>query len=398
MKKAGIVTITDGSNYGNNLQNYAVIQVLKKLGYDAYTIKTDYEYSFFGQLFRKIKRFINSSNSVGVSSDNALSSPVISNDSNTVQNYSKTSKIKSMLLTNYRAVRFSDFSNKYLCKSHEKCIEASPVINNEYDILVFGSDQIWNFTLNRIKNAPDYYCGNFAPQINKIAYSASVGVDYIPDEFKELFKNSVSKFNAISVREESGQAALSNLNLNSLVTLDPTLMLDCDEWMKIAKKPKYINNKSFILTYFLGDVSSETETFISSISEKYNLDIVNLTMDWVAYSKINNKQHFVTSPSEFVWLVNHCDLVLTDSFHACAFSIIMDKPFRFFQRKQAGLEKMNSRIQTLAGKLCIDEWFVGDTTEPLENVFYKDYTKLKYNLDNEREFSLSYLENALGTE
>ncbi|MBR2134358.1 MAG: polysaccharide pyruvyl transferase family protein [Eubacterium sp.] len=192
MKKAGIVTITDGSNYGNNLQNYAVIQVLKKLGYDAYTIKTDYEYSFFGQLFGKIKRFINSSNSVGVSSDNAFSSPVISNDSNIVQNYSKISKIKSMLLTNYRAVRFSDFSKKYLQKSHEKCNEARPLINNEYDILVFGSDQIWNFTLNRIKNAPDYYCGNFAPQINKIAYSASVGVDYIPDEFKELFKNSVS--------------------------------------------------------------------------------------------------------------------------------------------------------------------------------------------------------------
>ena len=36
--RAGIVTITNGENYGNRLQNYAVQEALKSLGFQAETI------------------------------------------------------------------------------------------------------------------------------------------------------------------------------------------------------------------------------------------------------------------------------------------------------------------------------------------------------------------------
>ena len=53
---------------------------------------------------------------------------------------------------------------------------------------------------------------------------------------------------------------------------------------------------------------------------------------------------YATSPQEFLYLINHADLVCTDSFHGAVFSIIMNTNFITFSRKESG-ETMGSRMK-----------------------------------------------------
>lgn len=393
--KVGIVTITDGSNYGNNLQNYALIQTLKKLGVSAETIRTNYEYDFFARFKNKSHRMVKTDNhSTAVTDKKEEPASSSETDHSVVVKQSRIKKLLRYYYREKRALRFKRFSNQYLNKSKESVTEKTPVLNKNYDCLVFGSDQIWNFTINRVKNNPDYYTGNFAPDTKKVAFSASLGTDYIPDEYCDVFAKHVGNFDAISVREESGVKPVEELIQKPVnITLDPTLLLSKKEWLACAKKPHYVKkNEKILVTYFLGDKDKALIDFINRVAEKYHLTVVNITMEWV---EIDNAAHFCTSPDEFVWLINAAELVLTDSFHASVFSIIMEKPFRFFERKQHGLKKMTSRVENLADKLKIDKWYKGDNEEKIEHVLYCDYKNASSVMRKEKEKTNAFLKESL---
>ena len=104
--------------------------------------------------------------------------------------------------------------------------------------------------------------------------------------------------------------------------------------------------------------------------------------------------HYMTTPDEFIWLVHHCQLMLTDSFHGSVFSILFGKPFRSFTRKDNNLD-MGSRLDTLFGSLGIDDWCRGSVQEDPDHIFYKDYASVPAVLERERQFALDYLKNAL---
>lgn len=393
--KVGIVTITDGSNYGNNLQNYALIKALDKIGVSAETVKTNYEYDFFARFKNKSRRMVKAEHqSVAVADKREEPAPAAETNHSAVEKQNKVKKLLRYYYREKRALRFKDFSNKYLNKSQESVVENAPVLNTQYDYLVFGSDQIWNFTINRVKNNPDYYIGNYAPDTKKIAFSASLGTNYIPDEYREAFAKHVSCFEAVSVREESGVNPVEELIQKQVnVTLDPTFLLNKNEWLACAKKPHYVKkNERILVTYFLGDKDEALTHFIDSVAEAHHLTVVNITMEWV---EIENAAHFCTSPDEFVWLINAAELVLTDSFHASAFSIIMEKPFRFFERKQHGLKKMTSRVENLADKLSIKKWYVGHIEENPEEVLFASYEHTGELLEHEKRKSLDYLKRSL---
>lgn len=367
--KIGIITITGEANYGNSLQNYAVEQTLKKIGVHAKTLKTDC-----------------------VPKNNFLSK-------NRIKTILKVILRRGSYCRNYRLLRFSGFSNKYLEKSKELYSETLPQKKKmDYDYLCFGSDQIWNFTWGgKLCDGINFYTGGFSPDIPKIAYSASIGTDHIPEEYQQTFIQNVGKFKAISVREEKAKEILNELmDKEVVVTVDPTLMLDKAEWLKIADKPKYIKKKDkFVLTYFLGDLEDRVQNFINKAAEQNGLKIINLNNEWLPLDQIKNPSHMVTDPSEFVWLIANCAMMITDSFHGCVFSILMDKPFRCFDRVENGVESMSSRMDTLFSKFGISDWCRGDISEPIDNLFYKDYSNVQDVLEKERKFAFDYLKGAL---
>lgn len=354
--KIGILTIIGQANYGNKLQNYAVDRVLKSLGADVVTFDHQQALSFKTKLKYAVK------------------------DALKVKDCYERKRIK----------RFNEFDKKYL--QHDRIENA-----DEYDFVVCGSDQIWNCTIGFIRSNLSTYFGTFMPAEKRVAYSASIGADYIPDEYKTDFSQYIQEMKAVSVREERAAEIIKELTgRETAVTIDPTLMLKKQDWLKIAAKPDYIGNEKFILTYFLGDYLKETKDYIYRLAEEKHLKVIDLEADYKDAADIDNLPYYMTCADEFIWLISNCEIMFTDSFHGSVFSIIMGKPFRCFSRNQQGLEKMNSRMDTLFKLFGIEQWCIGSTDEATDHVFYKDYPDVDRVLAYERNKALTYLREALG--
>lgn len=362
--KIAIVTITGEANYGNSLQNYAVEQIYRKMNCKSVTLVTESE-TFIG----RIKSIIYS----------------VFFDKNHI--YIKNLKEPFML----RRKMFRKFNKKFLNMKSESSFD-------DYDFVSCGSDQVWNFTFSKIKNKIPFYFGQFVPRDKRISFSASIGTDEIPAEYLSTAKKGFEEMKSVSVREEKAKQIIEDLTgrKDVVVTIDPTLMLSADEWRKISKKPKYIETKQkILLTYFLGDMSEEVNRFIVKISKTYDLKIVNLSSEWITSDKSANDEYY-TDPSEFLWLIEHCELMITDSFHGCVFSTIFRKPFRWFSRIQKDIANMNSRMDTLFKKLNLGEWCIGTVEEPVNNVMYSDFNGVEDRIKSEQEILSDYLRGALG--
>ncbi len=365
--KVGIITITGEANYGNSLQNYALLKTLKDLDLDSYTIKTEYETNY---------KTINKVN---------------------VKRYLKILLKKGDYVNLIRRIKFSSFSSKYLNKTKKICYESNPELSG-FDYLVFGSDQIWNFTWGgRIADNINFFTGGFSKEIPKISYAASIGVDFIPEEYKDTFVENISRFKSVSVREQTGKSIVESLtDKKALVLLDPTLLVSKNDWLSMAKKPKFVNVRdNYILTYFLGDVNQNLKDYIEKVSKVYNYKIIDLKSEWFNSDCLSNKAFLTADPSEFLWLISNCKILFTDSFHGSVFSILFEKSFRCFQRDSNEFG-MLSRMDTLFNLLNISDWCKGDLNENIDHVFYKDYSSVNEALSQKKQESIDYLKGALG--
>ncbi len=365
MKKIGIVTLNHGYNYGNKLQNYAIKKVYENMGNEVETIA-----------FKPIK-----SNDGATKSD--LKGKKIANIKQRL-----VRKIKQKLYANHekcRIEKFNRFNKDYLNMSNKEYNSKNyNLINeNEYDLFSVGSDQVWNSYLWDFSR---FYLLDFVKNDSKkIAYAASFAVDSIKEEYTDDFRRNLQKFKAISVREEKGIDIVQNLiNKTPKLVLDPTMLLDEYEWDNFINAPQKIKKEKYIFTYFLGEKSKETQEIIKKVANLHKLKIIQM-------NNIKNN-YFASSPNEFLYLLKNSEIVLTDSFHACVFSIIFNKSFYVFDRK-SNSKNMNSRIDTLLRKFKLDDRKKLDVTN--KNIFNNDYSYAKSILEKEKEESLKFIKNVV---
>ena len=370
--KIGILTITDGANYGNRLQNYAMQIFLSSLGYEVETIRRSTPRDAIG--IRRIIFLLKDLLKIVIGMQNTF--------------FCKRRRIEI----------FNDFNKSYIffskyCLSNNK---APKELKNEYDYFICGSDQVWNANFEVIKCDIMNHLAAFANPKQRIAFAASFGTPSIANGYEDVFKNELSKFKAIAVREDAGKEIVDRLtNKQATVVLDPTLLIRRDDWEKIEKKPSYIEKERFIVTYFLGGRNPKMEKYIDELSREKNARVINLDIEFLSDDKIQNKDVFYTTPDEFVWLIHYAECVLTDSFHASAFSIIFEKPFVVFERiaTEAG-NNMESRIDTLLYKFnllsCRD-----DICNPSLRPNKPDYSKIDELINFEREKGINFLKESL---
>ncbi len=354
--RAGIITLCDPqANYGNRLQNYALQEVLKKLNIEATT------YSCEGEEITskdKMHKFLHA------------------------VTFYKLTKDKNVWTNGYkRRVVFKKFNDNYV---NIKQITSLEGLENEEDYFVLGSDQVWNYKWygdQPLKK--ELFLLTFARNEQKICFAPSFGVEEIADEWKDHFKKNLQSIKYLSVREEAGEKIIEDLTGRTCpVVIDPTMMLSADEWRKIEKKPQKVNtNKKYILTYFLGGKDDKANQYLKTISEKFDLEVYNL---------LDCKQPdvYAAGPSEFLNLVDNATMVLTDSFHACVFAFLFDKPFLVFDRQSAG-NNMSSRIETFLKKFNIERKYV-DNFE-MDNAFEHDYSTGYDILEKERNKANDFL-------
>ena len=212
--KVGIVTITEGENYGNRLQNYATQVTLKNLGCEVETIFNNYgqkKNNFIKKIAKQLLFLMGD-----------------------ILNINCSVKINNFK----RAKRFKDFNDRliYMSKYELGKGYAPEELKDNYDFFIAGSDQIWNpeFSFNS-----DIEFLTFAKPGQKIAYSASFGISKLPNSCKENYRKWISDMDYLSVREEVGADIIKELTGRDVeVLVDPTIMLSKDEWLSIAKKPK----------------------------------------------------------------------------------------------------------------------------------------------------------------
>lgn len=352
--KIGIYTQPLSHNYGGILQNYALQQVLKKMGHTSVTIH-------HGQKthWSNTKCIIHN-----------LLRPFTNQPHWGVLSIKKLNKLKAP---------FKPFIIKNLktTKSIVKCT-SEIVEQQQFDVIVVGSDQVWRPCYNDIYSSFLL----FAKDVNipKIAYAASFGVDnweYTHEQTK-VCAELIKQFKAVSVREMSGiDLCKKYLNVEAVNVLDPTLLLDKSDYSLLCKDiPKA--EKGYLLVYILDEDKSK-EAYVNEFASKNNLSV----------KQIHAENKVSLSIEEWLALFRDATIVVTDSFHGTVFSILFQKEFISLINKGRGA----SRFESLLKKIHLSDRLVADNrTIPSMQIDWRNVNEL---LGQYRKESMLFLENAI---
>lgn len=363
MKKIGILTINDYNNYGNRIQNYALQVYLEKMGYSIETIENNTKTDKLCDKPKKLKQ--NNSN-------------ILKKIRNKLKYYFNIKNFK-MREKNFKAFNIECIkSSKY----HINESDIPSDLKEQYDYFVIGSDQVWNPTFKHM-SLIDF--AMFSPKEKNIAYAASFGIGQIEEIFLDIYKNGLSNINNISVREQTGAEIVKKIiGKDVQVVLDPTMLLTETDWEKLLKShPRKIKEK-YLFTYFLGELTKERRRFLKNIAKKNNLKIVDVSK----YGK-----YYYVGPNEFVSLIKNSEVVITDSFHACALALLFKVRFYAMERKEK-MESMNSRIMTLVNKFNLKDVFINEEKKDI-SLERLDHSNIDEILNVEREKSLKFFKEAI---
>lgn len=324
-KRVGILTFSKSLNYGSILQAYALYSYIKNLGYDAEVIDyTQINHEKVYSIFRKI----NSIKDFGFNTLHLLFYKELVNREKGFVDFYKSN------------MKFSSISSKYG--------DDMSWIDDKYDIVFCGSDQIWN------PNCLDFDINYFMPWsigTRKIAYGVSVnGGDFEKAPNKDAVKQAILKFDNISVREpESAKSiqTLINRKVKIDTVVDPTLLFDKSFYKKIINER--IVKERYIFIYTMNYNTSIVKT-AKKISKITGLPIYTLYAgnSKRLFNPLIRSLKFIrenNSPEGFLNMIYNAEYVVTNSFHGTAFSVIMEK--KFFAVKTEGTVKFDQRIFNL---------------------------------------------------
>ena len=236
-----------------------------------------------------------------------------------------------------------------------------PLQEEKYSLFIAGSDQVWNYNITNSDGS--YFLDFINDNRKKCSYAASFGISILPKDKMEMYSNYLKNFNAISVREKSGANLVNNIvGRTAVVDLDPVFLLSAREWEKLCCKQEKISCK-YILVYTVGAPDKvyqnaknlRDKTGFKIINIKYNLSLRNKA------GKIGDCLYTV-GPEEFVNFLKNAEIIVTNSFHAVAFSIIFNKEF-FVEIN----DNLSTRITDLLTSLNIDGRYFDDTISKKSN-------------------------------
>lgn len=372
MGTAGIITIHKINNYGSVLQAYALQRVCEEWGYRVEMI----DYDFPNEAHTN-----NPYDVVGL--DSAPNEP----------RWIKLLFVKA-LIRQHRGI--SRFVQKYQHLSARRYKSPDELNQNPpiYDIYITGSDQLWS---PRHCNGDTAFMLSFAhDDATRISYAASFGSNEIPAEIKPVFKKYLSYYNAISVRENSGRDLVKELiGKEASVVLDPTLLLNAEQWNEIAVQQRLVRRK-YILCYFLNysfNAFPYADELAENIRRQTGFEIVRVARPPHRLQLRDTKYKIGASPQEFLALVRDAEIVLTTSFHGTAFAVNYGRPvFSIVKDRNAG----DSRQVSLMSNLGLDRQIIELGAD------FPDWSKTEYNIYDEqhnldllRGKSLEYLRKSL---
>jgi len=198
---------------------------------------------------------------------------------------------------------------------------------------------------------------------------------------------------AVSVRELHGAELIKDISgRDARVVLDPTLLFDGEWWSKAAKPVQV--RKPYILCYLFNENKS-TYDYVQRIKKKTGYEVVTLPFAFSdIYSK--NKKIYDAGPAEFLYLIKNAEFIITDSFHATAFSINFNKDFVcLFRNTHTEKNNMNSRITSILSLSGLENRIISDPDVENDIPPSIEYSEVNKRMNDRRESDLSFLNNSL---
>ena len=335
--KIGILKHPLGANYGGILQSFALSTYLQNQGHDVTVLNRQSNLPFAKRL---IKSFLIAMHHP------RYNSPRYRHLSSFVKKY-----------INYSKPLYTDSQMKNI------------VMSRSLDAVIVGSDQVWR-TGFAMGYGYNYFLDFVPAEVRKLSYAASFGLSNweYSDEQTDRIKRLVSRFNAISVREDEGVTLCKdNLDINAEHVLDPTMLLQPEDYAPITNKR--LVDDDYVFVYWLGSAEDKQKAIADAHIEGKKLVDISLRgseplmpiEDWLSY-------------------IQYADHVVTDSFHGCVFSILFQKQFTICANNSGG----NGRLKSLFTMLNID---------PTKG--HIDYSVVNESLYKQRNHSYGFIKNAL---
>lgn len=332
--KIGIITQPLHSNYGGLLQNYALQQVLKKLGHEAITLdQKDTPISYIRFIASTIKTFI---------------LKMVGKGSNRTYPFNKINENEIAYIRKYTHYFVDKYIN-YTPAMYKTEDFRSFCINNGIDVLIVGSDQVWRprYNYNIYRSFFDFA---ESLDIKRYAYAASFGVDCweYTEEQTSKCKKLIESFDAISVREESAiELCNTYFSRKAEHVLDPTMLLDKEDYEALVYKEDEPKSTGNLFTYIL-DESEEKTNIIEEVAKSLDLMPFKVMPKYQVNKKTIKQIDDCVFPPVTQWLRAFIDaeFVVCDSFHGAVFSIIFNKPFIVIGNKERGLARFSSLLKT----------------------------------------------------
>lgn len=373
-KKVAILTLPLVTNFGGNLQAYALQKVLVNMGFEVETL--NYRRKLNSDLWKLI------------------------------------STLKQKLLFNKEIYHFFRNELRVIGENHEKFIKEnlaySPELNtvgalkkyiykNNYSVVIVGSDQVWRLPYSQ--RIYSYFLDFIdSSKIKKISYAASFGVDYweFNDEATLYVNQLLQQFSAISVREDSAiNLCNEKLNVENVKeVLDPTLLLNAEDYKDLYRYEDSIS-KGKIFSYIL-DSNTHKEKILTEIVCKLNKNIISIQP-----SKTKKESFYVRDLESYIypkietWLkgIAEADFVVTDSFHGTVFAILHNKPFISIINKERGA----ARFYSLLSKLNLTDRMISDHNDfDWQSMYEINYKEVNNLLERYRSESYNFLLSSLG--
>ena len=369
--KIAILTLPLHTNYGGILQAYALQTVLERMGHTVEHLQPRVEYPPLHPAWQMPMVWIKRLMRKYIGGDNKL--PVFEDPRKWVR---KNTDV---------------FIQRYIRSRQIEDMGWNSSIAKKYDVIIVGSDQVWRPCMSGYHTERFFLDFVEELSISKIAYSASFGVE--ESEFSDTqvhnIRPLISRFDAISVRESSGKELCSTLfGVSASCTLDPTMLLDAEDFELLSRGAEKHNGS--LMSYVLDD-SNEAERFIGRIAERYGLAPFKTNSKVERLGKVKRISECQQPPVED-WLRSFRDaeFVVTDSFHACVFSILFKKPFLCIGNDFRGM----ARFHSLLGQFGLMDRLVSlnDPKIPETEI---DWDRVYEILEAKRAESMDFLRKAL---
>ena len=306
-KKVAILTTHNVDNYGAILQTYSTFNYIKQIS-DPIII------NFENPMFKPSLKLIRYS---GLSSYKSCIKDILRIRSR----YSLIKKFREFIKDNL---------NLTPKVSREK-LNSLDFLNN-FDVLLVGSDQVWNPDITNIKkklNSDYFFETDTSEKIRKISYASSFGGKNFQTGELEKINTYLKKFYKISVREENTLRFLNQENQKKAQgVLDPVFLTEKKSWQEMANKSNVltnVKNNDYILVYSVVR-SKMIKVITGQIKKNTNFKIITIDPNLLANTN-NDKKVSNAGPIDFLSLFSNASFIVTDSFHGSAFSLIFEKKF-----------------------------------------------------------------------